>query len=81
MESTWTCIEVYKDLMKELEVVTHLMRELVGVTLFLKKMKCWVSIMNCKASNEHVEETEEGLENDMSFHSGVDIEQEITNIF
>ena len=30
---------------------------------------------------EHVEESEEGLDNEMSFNSGVDIEQETTNIF
>ena len=30
---------------------------------------------------EHVEETEERLANEMSFNSGVDIEQETTNIF
>ena len=30
---------------------------------------------------EHIKETEEGLDNEMSFNSGVDIEQETTNIF
>ena len=37
------CIEVYKDLIKEL-VGTLFMKEL-AVTIFMKKMNCWVCLM------------------------------------
>ena len=58
--------------------VTSSMKEL-AIIRFLKTMKWWVCY-NLQAPIEHEEETtKEGLENDMSFNSGV--EQEIMNIF
>ena len=55
--------------------------EELAVTLSMKKMECLVMLNDLQASIEHEEETEEGLENKMSFNIEVDIEHETTNIF
>ena len=55
--------------------------EELAVTLSMKKMECLVMLNDLQASIEHEEETEECLENEMTFNIGEDIEQETTNIF